>query len=273
LPLANVLRSFLGVADRVASYEVRQARERLAQLGRWYASRPRIGADDDVDAIVAADRELAHVARSVRTELLGEVERRAGPFDAHLLTALLEVPRERFVRSTDIAESAADTPLLLDAEGLATVSAPHAYLLSFRVLGLRLGDRLAELGSGSGYGAALASRVVGEHGCVVSIEIDHALAARATRLLNCHANVRVITGDAGKLLTHWSGFERVTVTFAVEELLPSWLEGLPEGGRLVAPVGTANAQRLVCVNRQRGELVWTDHGAVRYVRNRGELGD
>jgi protein-L-isoaspartate(D-aspartate) O-methyltransferase len=252
---------------------VRQARERLAQLGRWYASRPWVGPDDDVDAIVGADRELAHIARTSRLELLGDVERRAGPFDPHLLEALLEVRREQFVRSTDIAESTIDTPLLLDAEGLATVSAPHAYLLSYRVLGLRVGDRLAELGSGSGYGAALASHVVGEEGRVVSIEIDQQLAARATRLLRTRGNVKILHGDAGKLRSHWSGFERVTVTFAVDTLLPSWLDGLPEGGRLVAPVGTANAQRLVSVNRQGGQLIWSDHGAVRYVRNRGEHAD
>jgi len=260
------------VSERLGSYELRQAREQLAQLGRWYASRPRLGPGDDLDRIVEADDDLARVARVARAALIGEVERRAGPFDEALLTALLEVPRERFVRPTDIAESAVDTPLLLDNEGLATVSAPHAYLLSFRVLGLRQGDRVAELGSGSGYGAALASRVVGASGQVVSIEIDLALAQRATRLLRTHSNVRVLHGDACKLFAAWAGFERVTVTFAVDELLPSWLDALPEGGKLVAPVGTPSAQRLVSVARRGGELVWSDHGAVRYVQNRGDNG-
>jgi protein-L-isoaspartate(D-aspartate) O-methyltransferase len=260
------------VSADLASYEVRQARERLTQLGRWYASRPRIGLDDDLDPIVAADRELTRAARTARVDLLGLVDRRAGPFDANMLTALLEVPRERFVRSTDIGESATDTPLLLDNQGLATISAPHAYLLSFRVLGLATGDRVAELGSGSGYGAALAGHIVGPSGRVLSIEIDKTLATRAARLLAQYPNVTTMQGDAGQLVSWWASFPKVTVTFAVPRLQPAWLDALPEGGKLVAPVGSTDAQRLVSVSRQGGELVWSDHGAVRYVPDRGEQG-
>ena len=82
------------------------------------------------------------------------------------------MPRERFVRPGDVDRSTEDMPLPLDDEGLATVSAPHAYLLSFRLLGLAPGDALVELGSGTGYGAALASFIVGPHGRVLTIEID-----------------------------------------------------------------------------------------------------
>jgi protein-L-isoaspartate O-methyltransferase len=49
----------------------------------------------------------------------------------------------------------------------------------------------------------------------------------------------------------------------------SWLDAIPERGRMVAPVGRDSAQRLLRIDRQNGELSWTDHGAVRYVRNRG----
>ena len=80
------------------------------------------------DTLIAADRHLEETARTARIDLIVEVDRRAGPFDARLLSAVLEIPRERFVRPWDIAESAIDTPLLLDDEGLATISAPHAYL-------------------------------------------------------------------------------------------------------------------------------------------------
>jgi len=221
-----------------------------------------------MDELVAGDRELERIARTARIDLVGDVDRRAGPFDARMLSALLDVPRERFVRSTDIAESTIDTPLLLDDEGLATISAPHAYLLSFRVLELKAGDRVAELGTGSGYGAALAGYIVGPQGAVLSMEIDASLAARGARLLRNYANVKVLAGDAGELVDHWRGFSQITVTFAVDELPVSWLEAIPEGGRMVAPVGRDNAQRLLRIDRKNGELSWTDHGAVRYVRNR-----
>ena len=263
------MRTLAHVNDRLVSSDVRRARERLIHLGHWYASRPRGTSLDDMAAMIAADRELQRAAHTARIDLVLEVDRRAGPFDARLLSALLEVPRERFVRPCDIAESATDTPLLLDEEGLATISAPHAYLLSFRVLGLAPGDRVAELGTGSGYGAALASEVVTSSGSVLTVEIDEFLSRRARYLLAGYKNVEAAQGDAGELIPKWTGSQRVTVTFAVSRIPDAWLAALPEGGRMVAPVGSETGQRLVRVDRIGGELVWSDHGAVRYVRNRG----
>src|SRR5262249_4615564 len=163
-------------------------------------ARPRGGDPAALDALVAADRDLEEAARTARIDLIVEVDRRAGPFEARYLSAILDVPRERFVRPWDIAESTIDTPLLLDDAGLATISAPHAYLLSFKVLGLAPGDRVAELGTGSGYGAALAARIVGPSASVFSVEIDESLARRAGYLLGGYPNVSVASGDAGELL-------------------------------------------------------------------------
>jgi protein-L-isoaspartate(D-aspartate) O-methyltransferase len=257
------------VNDRLVSSDVRRARERLVHLGRWYASRPRGTSAEELEELISADRELKRVAQTARIDLVVDVDRRAGPFESRMLTALLEVPRERFVRPSDIAESATDTPLLLDDEGLATISAPHAYLLSFRVLGLMPGDRVAELGTGSGYGAALASEIVTKTGSVLTIEIDEFLVRRARHLLGGYSNIEVVQGDAGDKVASWAGYERVTVTFALSRIPDAWLAAIPEGGRLVAPVGHDAGQRLMRVDRLEGQLVWSDHGAVRYVRNRG----
>ena len=68
-----------------------------------------------------------------RAALVDKVERELGPFDPRHLDALLRVPRERFVRPGDEERSAEDVPLALDDDGRATISAPHAYLLSFRL--------------------------------------------------------------------------------------------------------------------------------------------
>jgi protein-L-isoaspartate(D-aspartate) O-methyltransferase len=253
--------------------EVRSAKEKLDVIGRRYASHPRNASPPEVEAEIAADADLAHAARTVRSGLLAEVVRRAGPFEPRMLSALLEVPRERFVCPCDIGDSAVDTPLLLDDAGLATISAPHAYLLSFRVLGLREGDFLAELGAGSGYGAALASRIVGASGSVLAIEIDEALVNRAARLLAGHANVRVVRGDAGALVDRWRHHGRISVAFAVTSLPSSWTDALPRGGTMVVPVGQGEGQRLVRVERHDdGALQWSDHGAVRYVPNRAGTG-
>ncbi|HEY6458714.1 MAG TPA: hypothetical protein VIY73_01145, partial [Polyangiaceae bacterium] len=190
-------------------------------------------------------------------------------FDPVYLDALVEVPRERFVRPEDLERSADDAPLPLDDSGLATISAPHAYLLSFRLLELTEGDRLVELGSGSGYGSALAAFVVGPSGAVRTFEIDAPLAARARSNLAERPNVEVLLRDAMVSMAAWNGAEKIVATFAVDALPQSWLDALPEGGRLVAPVGAREGdQRLVLARREGGRVVETDHGAVRYVQNR-----
>lgn len=218
-------------------------------------------------------QELKEVARGCRLRLVEGVSRQLGPFSEAHLRALLEVPRERFVRDEDLERSAEDIPLPLDDAGLATISAPHAYLLSYRLLSLRPGDRLVELGTGSGYGAALASFIVGSEGRVVTLEIDPGLAAWARRTLAGDDHVTIVEGDAVESAALWRDAKKVTVTFAVNDLPGAWLDALPEGGTLVAPVGTgagtgARDQRLVLATKKRGRIVQTDHGAVRYVKNR-----
>jgi protein-L-isoaspartate(D-aspartate) O-methyltransferase len=151
---------------------------------------------------------------------------------------------------------------------MATVSASHAYLLSFRLLGLARGDRLVELGSGSGYGAALASFIVGPAGHVLTIEIDPRLAARAKALLADQPNIDAVHGDAVVSTPLWQAAPRVVCTFAVDEIPHEWLEALPDRGILVAPVGSRDAQELVRVQREGDALKITKHGGVRYVGNR-----
>jgi protein-L-isoaspartate(D-aspartate) O-methyltransferase len=179
------------------------------------------------------------------------------------------VPRERFVRPGDQDRSAEDVPLPLDDEGLATISAPHAYLLSFRLLDLSPGDRLVELGSGSGYGAALGAYIVGHRGRVVTLEIDGALHTRAQTLLADHPNVTVLRADAVRSTHLWGDGNRIVCTFAVERLPEEWLAAIPDGGILVAPVAARDRdQQLTRVVRRGPELMITEHGGVRYVKNR-----
>jgi protein-L-isoaspartate(D-aspartate) O-methyltransferase len=210
------------------------------------------------------------VARGCRLQLVQSVDRQLGPFDRRLLDAVLEVPRERFVRREDVARSADDTPLGLDSAGLASISAPHAYLLSYRLLDLAPGDTLVELGTGSGYGAALAAFVLGAAGRVTTFEIDPDLVALARACLADPCNVEVVERDAMVSAPAWNGARKVSVTFAVAALPSAWLDALPRGGKLVAPVGPKGAeQRLLCVSKDRaGRMQQTDHGSVRYVANR-----
>ena len=254
-------------------------RRRIAELPKahrleWLASlaarRSGYTEGDRRGTLADLEAELREVARACRADMVAAIEKQLGPFDSAHLRALLEVPRESFVRPEDMARSAEDTPLPLDDEGLATISAPHAYLLSYRLLELAGGDSLLELGTGSGYVSALASYIVGaDEGQVVTVEIDEALSRWAARLLARYSNVRALHGDAMHAAEIGRGAQRVVVTFAVEKIPDAWLEMLGDGGKLVAPVGPSNQdQRLVRVVRKGRELTTTDHGAVRFVRNR-----
>jgi protein-L-isoaspartate(D-aspartate) O-methyltransferase len=261
-----------GVQAAIPLFFTAQFRRKMAQLPlrdrkEWLASLATRARDERPQAHLA--QEMGEVARACRLPLVDSIEAQLGPFDALLLRAVLEVPRERFVRPDDLERSADDTPLPLDDEGLATISAPHAYLLSFRLLELAPGDTLVELGAGSGYGAALASFIVGPQGRVRSYEIDRRLAAWASRNLADVTNVTVIHADAAASAPSWEGARKVVVTYAVKEIPPAWTDALPEGGRLVAPVGVRDQdQRLVMVRREHGRLLRTEHGAVRYVADR-----
>ena len=203
-----------------------------------------------------------------RRALAARIDAQLGPFDRAHLAAIEEVPRELFVRPEDLDRAYEDAPLPLDDGGLATISAPHAYLLSYRLLDLRAGDRLLELGSGSGYGAALGAQIVGPNGRVTTIEIDAALATRAKELLSPLANVRALHGDATLAAELFAECNKVVAAFAVKEMPREWVDALRPGAVLVAPVGTGT-QHLLRVERMRdGRIDVTRHGAVRYVPNR-----
>lgn len=248
----------------------------------------------ELEAAIAEDAELAGAARAARVRLVADLASRFG-FRERLLQAVLTVPRERFVLPEDIGASADDRPLPLDLEGHATVSAPHAYLLTYELLGLAEGDHLLELGTGTGYGAALARHLVGPRGHVTSIEIDPWLHARARRLHGVDRDaapsagathdaggVTLILGDgrtvAGQILSAGPGGvagpygaipRAIAFTYALRGAPAEVERLLPEGGRLVAPVGGENeAQALIRVERRGGELRREGHGAVRYVSER-----
>lgn len=197
-----------------------------------------------------ADTELAAVARATRANKTQH-------------PALLSVPRERFVREEDIAFSADDRALPLGED--ATISALHAYQVSFDALGLQRGDHLVELGGGTGYGAAVAAEIVGAEGSVQSFEIDRGLSYLAIELLEPWSNATMIHGDAHDLT--WRGAKKVSVAFAVDAIPPAWIEALADGGVLVAPVRGPHGQTLTKIEKA-SEIRTTHVGRVLYVRDR-----
>ncbi len=179
--------------------------------------------------------------------------------------ALAAEPRERYVPPEHVLESWQDAAVPLTGDGCSTLSALHAYLVNYTLLELGEGDRLLEVGSGTGYGAAVAARLVGARGRVTTFEVVPELARQARRSLARRRNVRVACGDAfavGRL----PRFNKAVLTCAVARVPCRLLDALPEGGRLVAPVGAADGGQVLTLFVRRGRTIRaTRHGPVRYV--------
>jgi protein-L-isoaspartate(D-aspartate) O-methyltransferase len=181
--------------------------------------------------------------RRERERMVERQLRRRGIEDERVLAAMGEVPRERFVMPEDRRRAYRDGALRI-AEGQ-TISQPWIVAFMAQVLELRGGERVLEVGTGSGYGAAVLSRLARE---VVTIERHAALAERARALLaelGC-ANVEVRTGDGSAGAPDRAPFEAICVTAAAAGgPPPALLEQLAPGGRLVCPVDDDGNERLV----------------------------
>lgn len=208
---------------------------------------------------------------AARRALVATVEARIGPVEPLYRDALLSVDRASFVRPADRASAWTDEPLPLDTphgHHVATISAPHIYVLAFAALGLGPGDRLLELGSGSGYGAALAAHVVGARGAVTTVEADPHLARLALRTTATIPNVRVLHDDGLRRPDLVAVHEKTWLTFSVDEVSGPLLESIPEGGVLLAPVGPPHDQRFLRWERRASALERRDLGGVRFVQAR-----
>ncbi len=229
---------------------------RLHFIGRYYAWNKYTGRAARAAADLVRDDEATALLRSRREETLERVARTLHPEEdasrellaSPLGRALAEVPRERYVLADQVLESTRDVALPLDASGLATISALHAYVRTFSLAGVGEGSRVLDLGGGTGYGASLLDRVVGEAGRVVTVELDPRLAARARSLVG--ERITVVAGDArspdvlAEAGRAGGPFDAVVWGFAVEQIPEAWGALLREGGVAVGPVGDASAQRL-----------------------------
>ena len=198
--------------------------------------------------LAAADpAESEHAARRehmVRTQ----IEAR-GVRDPRVLKAMRAVPRHRFVRAPDRALAYEDRPLSI-GKGQ-TISQPYMVAVMAELLAPEPGDRVLEVGTGSGYAAAVLSRVVAQ---VYTIEIVPELARSASaRLAELgYVNVEVVTGDGFRGLPDRAPFDGIVVTAAPREVPEPLLEQLAPGARLVIPVGGPRQQLRVLERTERG---------------------
>jgi protein-L-isoaspartate(D-aspartate) O-methyltransferase len=185
--------------------------------------------------------------------------RRRGIVDARVLRALDQVPRENFV-TPDYAEEAYADQALPIACGQ-TISQPYVVAYMTEQLALDQRHRVLEIGTGSGYQAAVLSRLARE---VVTVERYRTLAETArTRLATLgYDNVTVVVGDGFKGHPERAPYDRIIVTAAAEEIPDPLVAQLAEGGAMVLPLGPhGGAQRIVKLTKSadgiaREDLIW-----------------
>lgn len=198
--------------------------------------------------------------------MVEEQIRARGIRDEAVLEAMRRVPRHRFVPE-DLAESAyRDHPLPI-GHGQ-TISQPYVVAFMSEAAEVRPGDRVLEVGTGSGYQAAVLAEMGAE---VFTIEILPPLAERARRALEqCgYRNVHVRVGDGFRGWPEKAPFDAIVVTAAPKEIPPPLLEQLAVGGRLVIPVGERK-QHIVRVRRTPEGLERERLLPVRFVPMTGE---
>ena len=219
-------------------------------------------------AAPAVRREDADLAAKRAAMVRDQIEAR-GITDPRVLAALKSVPRHLFVPPGLRDRAYDDSPLPI-GEGQ-TISQPYIVALMSECLHLKKGDKVLEVGTGSGYQAAVLAALAGR---IYSIEIDERLAARAARTLAILKleNVRVKTGDGFFGWPEEAPFDAVILTCAAPQIPPRLFEQLADGGRLILPLGEQYGdQVLTLVTKTRGKPVSEAIADVRFVPMTGEI--
>lgn len=178
--------------------------------------------------------------------------------------AMREVPRHAFVPSYQLGRAYHDTALGIGYEQ--TISQPTVVAMMTEALALRGNERVLEIGTGSGYQAAVLSRLCA-HVETMEIVLPLAIRARAALTRIGYDNVRVWFGDGYGGLPELGPFDRIIITAAPPEVPVELIKQLKTGGKMVLPVGPrAGIQQLVVLEKAPdGRMKQTDLGAVRFV--------
>ena len=191
-----------------------------------------------------------------------------GVSDRKVLDAMSRIGRHLFVDSSFMDSAYEDHPLPI-GEGQ-TISQPYVVALMTEALKLKPTDKVLEIGTGSGYQAAVLAEIVSE---VYTIEIRKGLAEKSEKLLQKlgYRNIKVKYADGYNGWGEHAPFDAIIVTASANHIPPPLIKQLKEGGRLIIPLGsTVYFQMLTLAAKKKGELEIEQMGSVAFVPMTGE---
>jgi len=198
----------------------------------------------------------------VRLRMVADQLRDRGIRDERVLQAMATVPRHEFVPREAWGEAYEDHPLPI-GEGQ-TISQPYIVAFMIEALSAEAGDTVLEIGTGTGYEAAVLSQIAAR---VLTVERIESLAMRArtnfARLGYC--NIEVIVGDGSEGLPQAAPFKRIIVAAAAAAIPDALVQQLDENGTLVLPVGSGDLQELRLLRKASGRFTATNLGGCRFV--------
>jgi protein-L-isoaspartate(D-aspartate) O-methyltransferase len=201
--------------------------------------------------------------------MVGEQLRGRGLRDWRVLSAMAKVPREEFIAAEYASEAYGDFPVPI-ASGQ-TISQPYIVASMLEKLEVRPRNRVLEVGTGTGYQAALLGELAAE---VWTIERHAELAEQAQAILAKlgYTKVHVVHGDGSRGLAEQAPFDRIVVAAAAPQVPDALVAQLAEGGKLILPVGNRYEQQLQIVRKLGGQISSTTADLCRFVPLLGEYG-
>jgi protein-L-isoaspartate(D-aspartate) O-methyltransferase len=189
----------------------------------------------------------SHAIDEARAELARQL-RASGRASAAVHAALEAVPRHAFLPRTEAVQAYKDMAIVtkLDERGLPVSSSTQPAMMAIMLeqLGLAPGQRVLEIGTGTGYNAAVLATITGDAGSVVTIDIEPDVVeqARASLAAAGFGGVTVVCGDGAEGVAAHAPYDRIIVTAGAWDLSPRWREQLGDGGRIVAPLSVRGIQ-------------------------------
>lgn len=183
--------------------------------------------------------------------LIEDLQREGYLKSPKIIKAFREIPREAFIRHEERSYAYADQPLPIGSGQ--TISAPHMVAIMTELLRPEKTDNILEVGAGSGYQAAILSKLVSKF---YTVELEAELVSLARKNLKKAGikNVQVFQGDGSLGLEREAPFDKIIVTCATDNIYPAWKEQLKEGGLIIAPVGSGYYQELTLAKKKKSRL-------------------